>query len=171
MNREELEALVEPHREALTRFVSMMVVSEAEDIVQEAISTAFRNAEKFQGRSKFSTWLYGIALNLCRKYRRDRGRRAFTAPSGLLEKQPERRRSVLSSVIRHEAAGRLECAVERLPATLREAFFLHYVDGMDYSEISLIIGVSEGTVRIRAFRARTLLREKLGNVVDTIWKT
>jgi RNA polymerase sigma-70 factor (ECF subfamily) len=169
MRTEEFEAQVAPHRESLSRFVSMMVGREAEDIVQEAVATAFRDAAKFEGRSKFSTWLYGISLNLCRKYLRDKARHAASAAQEILEAQPARGRGVLSSVIRHEMAERLEISVGRLPTSMREAFLLRYVDGMDYPEISAITGVSEGTARVRAFRARGLLREELGAVVDTVW--
>ena len=72
-------------------------------------------------------------------------------------------------MIRHEMAERLEISVGRLPTSMREAFLLRYVDALDYPEISSITGVSEGTARVRAFRARALLREELGAVVDTIW--
>jgi RNA polymerase sigma factor (sigma-70 family) len=169
MKTDGFESLVAPHRESLSRFVSMMVGREAEDIVQEAIATAFKDLERFQSRSKFSTWLYGIALNMCRKHLRDRSRHATMAAPEVLEAQPARSRGVLSSVIRHEMAERLEVSVSRLPTPMREAFLLRYVDGMDYPEISSITGVSEGTARVRAFRARALLREELGSVVDTVW--
>ena len=169
MRTEEFEERVAPHRENLSRFVSMMVGREAEDIVQEAVATAFRDAAKFEGRSKFSTWLYGIALNLCRKHLRDKARHATSGKQEVLEAQPARGRGVLSSVIRHEMAERLEISVGRLPTSMREAFLLRYVDGMDYPEISAITGVSEGTARVRAFRARGLLKEELGAVVDTVW--
>ena len=169
MKTDDFQSLVAPHRDALSRFVSMMVGREAEDIVQEAIATAFRDLPKFEKRSKFSTWLYGIALNLCRKHLRDKSRHATPAGPGVLESQPARSRGVLSSVIRHEMAERLEVSVGRLPTSMREAFLLRYVDGMDYPEISSITGASEGTARVRAFRARALLREELGSVVDTVW--
>jgi RNA polymerase sigma-70 factor (ECF subfamily) len=169
MKTDEFEALVAPHREALGRFISMMVGREAEDIVQEATAVAFRDLGRFENRSKFSTWLYGIALNLCRKHLRDKGRHAMPAEQGVLEAQPARARGVLSSVIRHEMAERLEISVSRLPTPMREAFLLRYVDGMDYPEISEIAGVTQGTARVRAFRARALLREELGGVVDTVW--
>lgn len=169
MSNDDFERLVAPHREPLSRFVSMMVGREAEDIVQEAVATAFRDHAKFEGRSKFSTWLYGIALNLCRKHLRDKGRHAASAEPGMLEALPARRRGVLSSVIRHEMAEKLEVSVGRLPTSMREAFLLRYVDGMDYPEISSITGVSDGTARVRAFRARALLRGELGAVVDTVW--
>lgn len=169
MKPEEFEALIAPLREPLARFVSMMVGREADDIVQEAVAAAFRDLSKFEKRSKFSTWLYGIALNLCRKHLRDKSRHASPAGPGILEAQPARNRGVLSSVIRHEMAERLELSVGRLPTSMREAFLLRYVDGMDYPEISTITGVSEGTARVRAFRARALLREELGAVVDSVW--
>jgi len=169
MRTDEFEVQVAPHRDALARFVSMMVGREAEDIVQEAIAAAFRDIARFEGRSKFSTWLYGIALNLCRKHLRDKGRHATSASQEVLNAQPARGRGVLSSVIRHEMAERLEISVGRLPTSMREAFLLRYVDAMDYPEISAITGVSEGTARVRAFRARALLREELGAVVDTVW--
>ncbi|HZE99048.1 MAG TPA: sigma-70 family RNA polymerase sigma factor [Planctomycetota bacterium] len=169
MKTEEFEAKVAPLRESLGRFVSMMVGREAEDIVQEAIAAAFRDAAKFEGRSKFSTWLYGIAPNLCRKHLRDKSRHATSPGQEVMDAQPARGRGVLSSVIRHEMAERLEISVGRLPTSMREAFLLRYVDAMDYPEISSITGVSEGTARVRAFRARALLRGELGSVVDTIW--
>ncbi len=169
MNSAEFGEAVAPHREALGRFVAMMVGREGEDIVQEAVAVAFRDIARFENRSKFSTWLYGIALNLCRKHLRDKGRHAVAASQELLEAQPSRRRGVLSSVIRHEMAERLEVSVGRLPVSMREAFLLRTVDGMDYPEISSITGVSEGTARVRAFRARALLREELGAVVDSVW--
>ena len=104
MKADEFEALVSPHRDALARFVSMMVGRDGEDIVQEAVAAAFRDIARFEKRSKFSTWLYGIALNLCRKHLRDKSRHATPAGPGVLEAQAARTRGVLSSVIRHEMA-------------------------------------------------------------------
>ena len=168
MKTEAFEALVAPHREGLARFVAMMVGRETEDLVQAALAAALKEADRFEGRSKFSTWLYGIALNLCRKHLRDKTRHAASGADAL-EGQPAKARGVLTSVIRHEMAERIEIAVGRLPTSMREAFVLRYVDGMDYPEVAEIIGVSEGTARVRAFRARALLREELGPVVDTVW--
>jgi RNA polymerase sigma-70 factor (ECF subfamily) len=169
MTADVFEALVAPHREPLSRFVSMMVGRDGEDIVQEAVAAAFRDIARFEKRSKFSTWLYGIALNLCRKHLRDKSRHATPAGPGVLEAQAARSRGVLSSVIRHEMAERLEISVGRLPTSMREAFLLRYVDGMDYPEISSITEVSEGTARVRAFRGSGALREELGAVVDSVW--
>ena len=169
MTGEEFTTRLDLHREALARFVSMMVGREADDLVQETVADAFKAVDRFEGRSKFSTWIYGIALNKCRNHLRDRKRRASPAEEGVLDGRPAKGRGVLTSVIRHEMAEQLERSVSRLPAAMREAFLLRYVDGMDHPEIAAIIGTSEGTARVRAFRARALLREELGTVVDTVW--
>src|SRR6185503_3204931 len=101
MNADEFQKLVDPHREPLRRFVTLMVGREADDIVQEAISVAFRQIARFEGRSKFSTWLYGISLHLSRKYLRDRRRHAIVTSESVLDAQPARYRGIVSSVIRH----------------------------------------------------------------------
>ncbi len=102
-------------------------------------------------------------------WRRIPPRRSATAGPEALEGRLVRSHGVLSSVVRHETAERLEISIGRLSTPMREAFILRYVDGMDYSEIAQITGVSEGTARVRAFRARALLREELGAVVDSVW--
>ena len=61
MKSEEFEAAVAPHREGLARFIAMMVGGEAEEIVQDTMTDALRQLDRFEGRSKFSTWLYSIA--------------------------------------------------------------------------------------------------------------
>lgn len=169
MNKETIEARLAPLQEPLRRFAALMVGREAEDLVQEAVTVAIRDAGRFEGRSRFSTWIYGILLNLCRRHLRDRTRRASPSGPAALEDRPSPRRGVLSSILRREIAERLELSVGRLPTPLREAFLLRYAHGMDYREIAEITGASEGTARVRAFRARALLREELGNVVDTVW--
>jgi RNA polymerase sigma factor (sigma-70 family) len=127
-----------------------MVGREAEDIVQEATATAFRDIAKFEGRSKFSTWLYGIALNLCRKHLRDKSRHASAASQEVLDGHPAKGRGVLSSVIRHEMAERLEISVGRLPTSCARPSCCA-TDGMDCPESS-ITEVSEARRGSRAFR-------------------
>ena len=90
MKSEEFEAAVALHREGLARFIAMMVGGEAEEIVQDTVTDALRQLDRFEGRSKFSTWLYSIALNKCRNFLRDRKRHAAPADQEVLEAQPAR---------------------------------------------------------------------------------
>jgi RNA polymerase sigma-70 factor (ECF subfamily) len=74
---------------------------------------------------------------------------------------------VLSGILREELNQRLWVAMGLLPTAYREALILHYVDGLDYAAISEITGDSVGALRARTMRARNLLRDSLGSVVDT----
>lgn len=164
----ELVEAIDRHRGALLRFIEAMIgdAAAAEDLVQEAARIAFERLGEFERRSKLSTWLYSIALNLARNHRRDRERRAKPAE---LDGRPSPLRGALSSLVRRETAEQIALALERLPPTLREAFALHYIEGLDYEEIETITGVKARTLHVRAHRARGLLRAQLGSVVDTAW--
>ena len=74
---------------------------------------------------------------------------------------------MLSGILRREIGDHTLQAIAQLPESLREAFVLHFVEEMDYEAISAITGVAAGTLRVRSHRARTLLRNSLGPVVDT----
>lgn len=164
-DRAAAESLVARYREHVKRFVATMCGDEAEDLAHDAIARALADLSKFEGRSTFSCWLHGIALNLCRHYLRDKKRHAQQAESGVIENKAARR-GVLSSLYRRELVERLDQAIERLPVSMREAFALRYITRMDYEEIAAITGVSVGTARVRAHRARALLQDELGPLVN-----
>jgi RNA polymerase sigma-70 factor (ECF subfamily) len=164
--------LVRRHRPRLVRLLAWHVWDddEAESLAQEALTRAFAGLGEFRAGQSFFAWLHGIARNLGRNHLRDRSRRARPVPPAELgaAADPEgRRQGVLSGILRREAGDRTWGAVAELPAPLREAFLLHFVEGLDYAAMSDLTGVAAGTLRVRAHRARTLLRDALGDVVDT----
>jgi RNA polymerase sigma-70 factor (ECF subfamily) len=169
---EAFDELCRRHRPGLVRFAALIIgdADEAESVAQEALGRAFRQLASFQPGRAFRAWLRGIALNVCRNYLRDRTRHARGATPDEVDSalDPEgRRRGVLSGVLRRELRERLWLAIDRLPIAYREAFLLHYAEGLDYAEMSEITGASPGALRARALRARALLRGDLGDAVDT----
>jgi RNA polymerase sigma-70 factor (ECF subfamily) len=145
-------------------------VDEAESLAQEALTRAYAQLASFRNDLPFGPWLRGIALNLCRSHLRDRTRHAKLVAPELLSEAPAaegRRQGVLSGILRQEANEQTLKAIGELPELFREAFVLHFVEGLDYEQMSLITGLPAGTLRVRAYRARTLLRHCLGSVVDT----
>ena len=143
---------------------------EAESIAQEAITRAFAGIDGYDPQTPFLAWMRGIVLNLARQHlRRLRRHAVVTDPSRLAAAPGKKglRQGVLSAILRDELASKLWRAVGQLPDAYKEAVILHYVEGMDYSQISQITGVSEGALRVRALRGRNLLRGQLGPVVDT----
>ncbi len=164
--------LAERHRAGLVRLASFLIgdLDEAESIAQEAITRALTGIASYNPQSPFLAWIRGIVLNLVRQHQRRLKRHAVVTDPSRLAADPskqERRPGVLSAILRDELASKLWLAVGQLPESFREAVVLHYVEGMDYSEISQITGVSAGALRVRALRGRNLLRGQLGPVVDT----
>ena len=166
------DALAGRHRPGLVRVAVGLTgdSDEAESLAQEALARAFEGLTDFRTDLPFGAWVRGITLNLCRNHLRDRSRHARAASSESLDAFPGpegRRQGVLSGILRREAGDRTLGAIIELPAPLREAFVLHFIDGLGYSEMGQITGLAPGTLRVRAHRARTLLRDALGSVVDT----
>jgi RNA polymerase sigma-70 factor (ECF subfamily) len=164
--------LVRRHRPGLVRFALCMIgdADEAENLAQEALTRAYTQLATFDADLAFGPWVRGIALNLCRNHLRDRTRHAKHVEPSQLADTPQRegrRQGVLSAILRREVNERTLLAIAGLPEPLREAFVLHYVEEMDYADISRITGLAAGTLRVRAHRARTLLQHTLGSIVDT----
>jgi RNA polymerase sigma-70 factor (ECF subfamily) len=128
--------------------------SDAADAAQEALISVVRGLARFDGRSRYTTWLYRIALNAAIDELRRRGRRSMSLlpadagpDAGLLFSDGD------------ELVGRLdlEAAVRRLPLDFRAAVVLRDVCGLDYAEIAVVLAIPAGTVRSRIARGRQLL--------------
>jgi RNA polymerase sigma-70 factor (ECF subfamily) len=144
---------------------------DAEDVAQEAFVRAFRSLPRFEKRAKFSSWLYQIAINLCRDRLKSKSRQARPAEEEALahlDAGPDEQAPRV--VLQQELGQKMADAVNRLPVLYREAFVLRHLQGVDYAEIGAITGVPADTVRVRAYRARELLRELLSKDVDTFWR-
>ncbi len=169
-DRAAFDRLAESYGPRLRRFVEMMGVLEAEDVVQDTLKEAVTSIASFRGRSEFSTWLLGIALNRTRRWWRAHAAVPdAVAPEKLDRADPAARdRSLSSGLVRKESAERVAIALDSLPPILREAFVLKHVEGLDYREIGELAGTSEGTARVRAHRAKLLLQSELGPAFETL---
>jgi len=112
----------------------------------------WRQAAKFEGRSKVSTWVFGIArfraLDLLRKEQRG----ARVPETTLVEPDP-----APAIHDRERALG----AIKTLPEEQREVVFLTFYEGLSYGEIASMLGIPEGTVKSRMYYARRALAEAL----------
>ena len=136
----------------------------AQDAVQEAFFSCYRNLSRFRGDS-FRSWLTRIALNAATDILRYRKRRpadpfpeweddTWQPPAGE-EENPERQS------MRRQAARTLASAMAQITGDQRTAILLYDVEGYDYQEIADMTGVSLGTVKSRIHRGRLALRELL----------
>lgn len=149
------EALVRAYQADVWRFAYHLTHSRAgaDDVAQETFLRAWRALGTFRGDTRFSNWLLRIARNCAvDAYRRTRRE----APT---EEVRQPARSPRAST---EERLRLQAAIRALPMHLREPFVVIEVLGFDYREASAILGVKNGTLKSRMFRARAALVQALG---------
>lgn len=128
---------------------------ESEDIVQESFLRVFRQIDSFKGNSSIYTWIYQIALNLCRD--RLRNRRDFTLYEGTMESDDKVEEIVIKSIDRDI----LRREPQNLDILYKEVLILYYFEELSIKEISKILNEKEGTIKSRLSRGRILLKKAL----------
>jgi len=139
---------------------------DARDVCQETFLRAFRALPGFKGQAKFSSWLYRIALNLCRDWiRRQRRAPVMQAPEGVdlvdLVSEQGPSESVEELVARQELSAIVEQAMTLLPEEQRTAIILKEYHGMTFQEIADLQGCPLSTVKTRLYQGLTVLRRHL----------
>ncbi|NRA33958.1 MAG: sigma-70 family RNA polymerase sigma factor [Polyangiaceae bacterium] len=150
---------------------------EAEDMAQDVFVAVFRSVDKFRGDSKLSTWIYKIAINLCKNRGRYWSRRPSEAAEdlgdveekGWLEEGPARTTAELSAPDQHVQGYQVEEIVRRciqeLGPDYRDVVVLRDVEELRYEEIVEITGLPEGTVKSRLHRGRALLKARVSRLL------
>lgn len=142
----------------------------AEDVTQDTFLRIVQRAAEFKHESRFSTWLYAIARNLCLDELRKQKHRKHPSldqndPSGrsLEEKVPDSKpgTSAERSAVSHEIRAQVVLAVEDLPEDQREVFLLRHVGDVSFKDIATITGVGENTVKSRMRYALERLQKSL----------
>ena len=139
---------------------------DARDVTQETFLRAFRALAGFKGDSKFSSWLYRIALNLCRDWiRRERRTPLVAVPEGVEVEQLAVERREVASVedlaARAELSGVVATAMAHLPAEQRTAIILKEYHGLTFQEIADLLNCPLSTVKTRVYQGLGLLRRHL----------
>lgn len=149
-----VDALLRQHYDTVRAVCHRIVLNrhDAEDATQMALISIVRALPTFDGRSKFSTWVYRIATNAALDEVRRIRRRPRPTDADTLAPPPERDRS--STV---DAQIDVRAALEQLPEEYRVAMVLRHVADMDYADIAITLDVPVGTVRSRLARGRDQL--------------
>ncbi|HEY2975858.1 MAG TPA: RNA polymerase sigma factor [Pyrinomonadaceae bacterium] len=168
------EVLMRRYNQRLYRIARAIVGndSEAEDVVQEAYFRAYTHLDQFAGRAKFSTWLTKIAVNeaLHRLRRSKRFDEIDSDPEfdeGSLEVFVDSGRNPEQKTSDQELRTLLEAAVDSLPENYKSVFMLRQIEGLNTTETAECLSITEENVKGRLFRARALLRQKLGETIGT----
>ncbi len=150
------EVLVRQYRDRVLN-VAWRIVSDADgaqDVVQETFIKAYQQLPRFRGKSKFSTWLYRIAVNEARGYLRARRRR-----QARWEKQGALEAAQPVSAEAGEQAGPIVGLLQELPEKQRIALALFYLQELSVAEIAQAMRAPTGTIKAWLSRGRKRLRE------------
>jgi RNA polymerase sigma-70 factor (ECF subfamily) len=139
---------------------------EARDVCQETFLRAYRSLGGFRGQAKFSSWLYRIALNLCRDFlRRERRAPMVQPPEDIdlldLAAAAEPSESIEDLVARKDLSRQVAEAMKRLPEEQRTAIVLKEYHGLTFQEIADLLGCPLSTVKTRLYQGLTVLRREL----------
>jgi len=170
-DREAFDALYRRFRRPLAAYLSRLTgePDAADELVDDTLLVVWRRAGGFAGRSRPSTWIFGIAYHKALKALERRGRRERIFPpaagdeGGARAQEPRSpaREAPDRAAAQHELAGRMAEALARLPAEQRATVVLTYHHGLSYPEIAEILGCPVGTVKTRMFHARRKLAKLL----------
>jgi RNA polymerase sigma-70 factor, ECF subfamily len=152
-SREAFRELFERYRDPLFGFFRRRLEnpSRAEELTQECFLALLRNIGRYEPRTGFRSYLYGIAINLVSAERRKAWR----------EVQQEGTSDRADAEANPDAALWVRRALEQVQSTDREILMLREYEQLSYSEIASLLRLPLNTVRSRLFRARMALKEKL----------
>ena len=176
-DRQALDDLLRRHQPRLWAVCRRLTGSDADadDAAQNALIAIVRALPSFDGRSRFGTWAYRIAVNASLDELRRRRRRAEPGLPGDADVSGAGVRGhghePVATTVGPESAALsvdVDAALRRLPPEFRAAVVLRDLCGLDYAEIAEILGVPAGTVRSRISRGRSALAPLLsaGNSDD-----
>jgi RNA polymerase sigma-70 factor (ECF subfamily) len=146
--------LFERHGDRVYRFALSLTRNPhlAEEVLQETMMAVWNGAKKFNGRSKVTTWVLGIARNQAYNLlrREERGRRL-----------PETTDRVPDPSGEAEMSVHVERALTTLPEAQREVLHLVFYENLSVRETAELLGLPEGTVKSRMYYARKNLAREL----------
>jgi RNA polymerase sigma-70 factor (ECF subfamily) len=137
---------------------------EARDLCQEAFLKAYKSLRSFKQEARFSSWLYQIALNLCRDRMRRRRGKTMVSLDELEEggaAMPVAGPTALDLLQERDTSRLVAQAIEALPDEQREVIILKEYQGLTFLEIAQVLDVPISTVKTRLYRGLDQLRARL----------
>lgn len=168
--RERYRHLVEKYSPMLFHLVRSFEKNEEEvkGIVQDIFVKIYTKLDTFSRRSKFSTWIYSIAMNHCRDYSKNvrrKNKRFSELEDEFIESRENRDFGPDELIEQTETNGLLMTAINSLDSDKSRPLMMRYRDGMSYKAISEELNLTESALKVRVHRARAELKTLLENEV------
>ncbi len=175
MGEKELyEIIMRRHNQRLFRISRAYVQDpdEAEDVVQQTYINAYENLARFEGRSRFSTWITRILINEAmlrnRRKRRVIPLEVHAAVNGEAfeydRTESANGENPADKIMNDELRTILERTIDDLPTKYRSVFVMREIEEMSIAETSESLGISAANVKVRLNRAKETLRRRIGDV-------
>ena len=173
--REAFDELYQRYKRPILNYIYRFIGdrAQAEELTQEVFVRAYINIQRFELRARFSSWLYRIAANLSKNLLRhlqyekkvtpvENGYGGEEEAPGLVENIEDKTRGPDESVQAKETQRLVQEAINKLPASLKEAVILCDIQGFSYEEAAKTMGCNPMTVGSRLWRGREKLTKLLG---------
>jgi RNA polymerase sigma-70 factor (ECF subfamily) len=164
--------LVARYEKPIINFIYRMIgdYEQSLDLAQEVFFKAYRSLSRFDPAYRFSTWLYRIASNRTIDHLRKRSPAVFSLDQPHDDGRPDGGASQVRSngrgpedlLASRELGERIALAIDALPPAYRELILLRHQQGIAYDAIARLKRLPLGTVKNRLFRAREILKKRLG---------
>ncbi len=138
--------------------------SDVADAVQDVFLVVHRRLSEFEGRSKVTTWLYGICYRVARDRRRLAHVRRRADDDGLMDERPDDSADVAATAERNQGLALLETILDEMPIEQRAVFTLFELDAMGGEAIADVLEIPVGTVYSRLRIAREAFRRSLSRM-------
>ncbi|MEP6662527.1 MAG: sigma-70 family RNA polymerase sigma factor [Verrucomicrobiota bacterium] len=176
------EQLVEKYKQPVINVITRTLrdPTEAEDLAQNVFLQVYKSAYRYEGKAKFSTWLFTIARNLCLNEIRRRSRHpADSLDSSQTEDEEHPARqfedvktfSPTENILQSELEQKVQDALGDLPENQRTAIVLCQQNELSYEDIAEVLGCSLSATKSLIHRGRETLKQKLKPYLKTgVWK-
>ncbi len=156
----------------LVRFIYRYIGNQEEalDLAQETFVRVYQARHTYRPKTKFSSWLFTIASNLCRNYKRWEHRHPTVAmvsedgETDMADSLPGSEKTPRDTAAHNDMAAKVRAAIQSLPHDLKTVVLLFEYEDLSYEEIAGVLGVSAKAVETRLYRARKLLKELLEGI-------
>ena len=134
-------------------------IAEADEAAQDVWIQVHKSLPKFEGRSTFRTWLFGVVSNVCRQRRRSLARQTAhrTAVSNFVSEEFETERAGAPALSR--ARQTIDASLRQLTEEQRKILVLRFISGLSIDEIADFLAVKLSTAKMRLYRSIEALRE------------
>lgn len=175
------EVLVKKHQKKMLNIAYRMIGSyeEACEIVQDSFVSAYKAIRDFEGKARFSTWLYTIVMNLSKNRLKQLKTQLYheqvsiddpvlTDDGNIKAESVSSEPSILEQLEKKEFQQKVQGCINSLDDEFKEVLILRDIQGFSYDEISKMLKIAEGTVKSRLFRSREALKICLKKVIGDL---